>query len=110
MPDPRLAPQPSAVQTLFAPLSSLSCISPVDESIELVADHLAWLLNVHSVFNDEFVNIDYDPVLFRSPVIDDRLDGSILYKHLSIFSDEFLNALFSNLLLRVPDKTHGLHS
>ncbi len=74
------------------------------------ADNLAWLLKVHSVFNDDFININYQTELLKSPIIDDAQTGAIVFKHISILSEEFLNALLSRLLLSVRGKTHGLHS
>ncbi len=100
----------SSPHDYLAPLSSLNPFSSYEDKLEFLSDHFAWRLNVHSAFNPEFMNIDYKPELFKSPIIDDRDTGALVFKHLSIFSEECLSALLARLLLSVRGRTHGLHS
>ncbi len=67
----------------------MSHFGSYEDKLEFLADNLAWLLNVHSVSNDEFMNIEYQPELFKSPIIDDKQIGAIVYKHTPIFRRSF---------------------
>ena len=66
-------------QDYVAPLSSLSPFGSYEDKLEFFADHLAWLLNVHSVFTSDFMNIDYKPELLKSQIIDDRDTGAMFF-------------------------------
>ena len=105
-------PEPAcpAPHDYLAPLSSLNPFSSNEDKLEFLSDHFAWRLNVHSAFNPEFMNIDYKPELFKSPIIDDRDTGALVFEHLSVLSEECLSALLARLLLSVRGRTHGLHS
>ena len=61
-----------------APHDYLAPLSSYEDKLDFLSDHFAWLLNAHSVFNSEFMNIDYKPELFKSPIIDDRDTGALV--------------------------------
>ena len=80
----------------LAPLSTLSPFGSYEDKPDFLSDHLAWLLNVHSAFNADFMNIDYKHELFQSRIIDDRHTGALVFKHLSIFLEDLLMHYFQD--------------
>ena len=104
----RLVPQSNRFVNLNLPV--VDKIADYEGRVEFLASSLADVLNVFNVFNDEFINVQYDASLFCSPLIEDVVDSARVYSYMSIFTDEVHQQLFNIVINWVPGKSHGLHS
>ena len=85
-------------------LPTIVNIGSYEKRLEFLANSLAHVLKVSTVFNEDFINMNFDPSYFGSTI----LEGCCSYS--SNFSDELLRKLFNTLIQWVQGKAKGLHS
>ena len=101
----RLVPQSNRFVNLNLPL--VDKITDYEWRVEFLASSLANVLNVSKVFNDEFINVQYDASLFCSPLIEDVVDMARVYSYMSIFTHEVHQQLFNIVINWVPGSHMG---
>ncbi len=103
-----LAPRGNRIVNLNLPL--IGKIHSYVGRLDFLASSLAIVLNVSKVFNDDFINVQYDASLFCAPLVEDFADSSRLSSYMSIFTEEVHSQLFNIVINWAPSKSHGLHS